>query len=443
MSWLTDEVLRRRLKLQNEQSFRVISRESTNLEFKESFNFGSLSSYFKTMAALANNSGGYLIFGVTDSPRVAIGLSRSSLQSFESIRVEEITKQLQSYFDPEISWEHRTYEISDRNFGVIYIHKLDNRPCICKKTLSATNPKASLREGDIFYRYGGRSERIHYTELREILDATRKSEQELWLDLVRNAMSIGVENASLLDLSTGRIGLGSGAIVLDQNLVERMRFVKQGEFSETVGAPTLRLLGEVQEVRSNNVLIDQPSLTELRGIETHDVVASFLESKQVENPLEYLKRVCSENSPNYPVFYFAYLSNLPFATLIENLELHRTTSGSKERVLDRLRGEKIQEVPLGTSEHPSSVRKRALRAQLLEQNSLGVIETIQQLKDTLSVICSLSDEEMADHAGELKEIMHSVYFDWIEDLDSNVKSQLRKSISKLDQALFRVHIHPG
>ena len=35
----------------------------------------------KTMAAFANNSGGYIVFGISDSPRTAKGLSEKSLKN--------------------------------------------------------------------------------------------------------------------------------------------------------------------------------------------------------------------------------------------------------------------------------------------------------------------------------------------------------------------------
>lgn len=46
-------------------------REGQELEFKEQFNFGGLAEYLRDFAAFANNRGGFLIFGVTDSPRKA------------------------------------------------------------------------------------------------------------------------------------------------------------------------------------------------------------------------------------------------------------------------------------------------------------------------------------------------------------------------------------
>ena len=51
-------------------------RESSTIEFKESFNFGNMPKYSKTMAAFANNKGGYILFGIKDSPRELIGTDK-------------------------------------------------------------------------------------------------------------------------------------------------------------------------------------------------------------------------------------------------------------------------------------------------------------------------------------------------------------------------------
>ena len=48
----------------NKEKTKLIRRESATLEFKESFNFGSMAMYFRTIASFANRNGGYIIFGI-------------------------------------------------------------------------------------------------------------------------------------------------------------------------------------------------------------------------------------------------------------------------------------------------------------------------------------------------------------------------------------------
>ena len=62
--------------------------EGLTIEYKETFNFGSLAMYFKTMMAFANNKGGSIIFGVTNYPRTIKGLIENS--QFHTIDIERI-----------------------------------------------------------------------------------------------------------------------------------------------------------------------------------------------------------------------------------------------------------------------------------------------------------------------------------------------------------------
>lgn len=52
---------------------RLYHREGQELEFKERFKLAGLAEYFQDFAAFANNQGGYLIFGIKDSPRIIPG----------------------------------------------------------------------------------------------------------------------------------------------------------------------------------------------------------------------------------------------------------------------------------------------------------------------------------------------------------------------------------
>jgi len=78
------------------------SRESNTVEFKQSFNKGNTAAYAKTMAAYANNSGGYIIFGITDSPRKIVGLKNDN---FENLKQEVFTDAINALFSPAIEWE--------------------------------------------------------------------------------------------------------------------------------------------------------------------------------------------------------------------------------------------------------------------------------------------------------------------------------------------------
>lgn len=79
---------------------RVISRESSSLEFKESFGWASLPKYLKTSAAYANTRGGYIVFGIANNPHSLCGLAGTSLKLFEEIDPEKISLHFNEHFVP-------------------------------------------------------------------------------------------------------------------------------------------------------------------------------------------------------------------------------------------------------------------------------------------------------------------------------------------------------
>mgnify|MGYP000566907243 FL=1 len=148
---------------------RLIKREDKNHEFKESFNMANAPMYLKTIAAFANNEGGYIIFGVKDKPHILQGLDDKALDRFATLPVEQFTRLLQDYFAPDIVWKNCIYEYKSLSFGIIYIYPAKVKPVICKKSSdTGNNPRYALKESDIYYRYGGRTERIKYSELQQI-----------------------------------------------------------------------------------------------------------------------------------------------------------------------------------------------------------------------------------------------------------------------------------
>lgn len=155
--------------LDNDQ--RLSSRESGKLEFKEAFHFGSTDEYAKTMAAFANTAGGYLVYGVKDKPRTLIGLKNDA---FDSLDPAKLTQTLNSTLAPEIQWDAHTHEVQGKKVGIIYVHEARTKPVLCVKTTK------EVQEGAIYYRYRGRSEKIRYPELRQLLDNEREKERELW-----------------------------------------------------------------------------------------------------------------------------------------------------------------------------------------------------------------------------------------------------------------------
>lgn len=256
----------------------IKSRESSLLEFKESFNLGNMDEYAKTMAAFANNRGGIIIFGVKDNPRIPIGIRK---EKFDNIKQEKVTGYLIEHFSPEIEWDIGITEVDGKYFGYISVLEAYNKPIICKKN------NGDLKSGEIYYRYRGQSRKIEFSELRKIIDEIRENEKRLWMKHIEKIAQIGPQNIAFIDLMRGSIEtqkLNGSKLIIDKSLLddlrEKVKFVEEGKFSEKEGFPTLKLIGEVQA--SDNVIIPnldlnkdypyiQKQLAEELGIRPHDV----------------------------------------------------------------------------------------------------------------------------------------------------------------------------
>ena len=227
-------------------------REGQELEFKEQFNLSGLADYFRDFAAFANNKGGYLIFGVSDSPRKLKGLSENSFQQFEKIDPEKITGHLLEIFSGHINWEQATVNHMDKIFGVFRIEAALVKPIISKKD---EGKDQIIKNGEIYFRYGGRTQKIQFPELESIINKRIEYNNNQWLDLMSKIGKAGPSNAAILDTEKSIIEKDESKIlVVDEELAKKLKFIKQGEFVEKKGATTLKLVGDVVPIEKVEVV---------------------------------------------------------------------------------------------------------------------------------------------------------------------------------------------
>ena len=170
--------------------------EGLTIEYKETFNFGSLAKYFKTLMAFANNRGGAIIFGVTNSPRTLKGIDKNS--QFHKVDTEKIVQFMKEDMSTILDFEMDTFEIDGAELGYIKVEELKYKPVICKK-----NEGDILKEGSIYYRYSGRSEIIGYAELRNIIDEIKINERNNIMKNFNAIIKEGPENVQVLNTTTG------------------------------------------------------------------------------------------------------------------------------------------------------------------------------------------------------------------------------------------------
>ncbi len=239
---MTEEKFKKLIEVKNDG--RLKHRESKKLEFKANFNFNSMNQYSKTFASFANSSGGVIIFGIKDSPREPIGMTN---ENFENIDAEQISNFLNTHFAPEIRWEMYSFSINEKKFGIFIIEESKNKPVMCIKETK----KQVTNEGEIYYRYSGRSEKIKYADLKNIFDENKAIEQKKWMEHIENIAKVGPQNIALIDLLRGNIkNTKDKQIVIDKKLLKEINLIQEGKFVEKDGAPALKLIGDVEGVET-------------------------------------------------------------------------------------------------------------------------------------------------------------------------------------------------
>lgn len=213
------------------------TRESSKVEFKETFNWSNAEKYSKTIAAFANNQGGYLVFGVKDKPRKLIGLDNDNFDNFSA---EKLAEYMKSYYSDSVDFEIETLDSNGLNVGWIYVRPQLQKPLICTKSGS------QIKDGAIYFRNGARNDLISSASLLRIIDERRDRETERWMGLFKSASKAGIENVALLDMQEGVLEGSGGSVIIDESILQQVSFIKEGEFNEKIGAPTLRVVGSVE-----------------------------------------------------------------------------------------------------------------------------------------------------------------------------------------------------
>jgi len=236
------------------------SRESNTVEFKESFNKNSTPKYAKTMAAYANNRGGYIVFGVKDNPREVVGLKSNN---FENLNQETFTDAINSLFAPSLDWECGSFileidtaivyangetekKVVEKCIGWLYAEEAEYKPVIAQKTDSGEK----IVSGDVFYRYRARSEKIKYAEMSRIIDERSTKERESMLKLFEVIRKSGTSNLGIVNYSNGKLTTPYGVdVAFDRKLVtqvlKKAKFIKEGSFKETEGIPVIKVTGNI------------------------------------------------------------------------------------------------------------------------------------------------------------------------------------------------------
>ena len=434
----SDKCLGKVFKCNTSNPYKLISRESSTLEFKESFSTSALYKYAKTMAAFANKDGGYIIFGVKDKPRTVVGLNNDTFESFDD---EKLVKRLNELFAPEIRYERLVIPYESLSIGVIYVYPSKYKPVICKENFQSSG-KPVLREGAIYYRYNAQTSEIKYSDLIVMLENKVNLERESWLKAITKMATIGIDNVSLLNMSNGEMLLNSNAkVFIDSNTMKEIKFIKEGEFSEKKGAPTLKLIGEIPTVASAVV---KKSGTVEKIVPTNITekyhLLTYLKQTGTQSPLSYIDAYCGFSVKYMPFYYFAYLekqTNAEFDKeqlrneIVKNKE---DCKPGKSYLLKRLDNDEGFQGEVINPENPSHKIKEDLLALL--NNKTTKLKDIpnDNIEIQLRLVLNVTDEE------RIKNLIVPLLKKYTEQCYEQHKTLLRKAVSYTDKVLYEKYL---
>jgi hypothetical protein len=409
------------------QPDRLISRESGWLEFKSSFNWAGREEYARTIAAFANNKGGYLVFGVKDKPHVVVGIDT---KKFEAVDPTDISRYFNDVFAVEIDWEAKTVEFAGKTLLLFYVFPAARKPIIA----AVTGDRRHLIEGDIYYRYRGRTQRIRYPELQQLLEELRRAEQAAWFRLLRQIAKVGIQNTALVDLTTGKGTAPGSSFVIDEALLPQLKFIREGEFVEKAGSPAVRLIGDASTMPAG-IVRPTKKVTVAKAINTPDIVRAFLQEEAVSGPLEYLDRICFEASAFLPAYYFLHLAKLSRAEGATRLATLPSTNPSRRRLIERLSGDDMLHLPPPKDTYTEGSR---LRAEYIEKHKARTVKPsvpAPHLRHAVKAIRSLAPSEI-DHA-----YCRALLLAWFDKHyggnDAGLSDEIRRAICYIDRERFR------
>lgn len=425
----SQEALNKIFSISPKHADRLNSRESTWLEFKEAFSFGGLGKYIRTAAGFANARGGYIVYGIGRSPHTLLGLKN---ESFDKVDPERLTHYLNEHFDPEIHWDKLIYELNGKTYGLLYFHESENKPVLCKKS---HDDGKSLKEGEMYYRYSGRTQTIRYAELKQLIDERRQREEELWLTKLSAIARIGVQDAALFNLKTGEVSGPGGSFLIDETLLDQVAFIREGEFSETKGKPTLRLIGDLRPVGTISIGGgSKPQIIKQKGIRANDIIRAFLRDEKVSDPKGYLTQICYETSSYLPCYWLLELADITLSEANSLIVAEQSTVPSKAKLIERLGSDEKLAAVMPKASNANGRRKLAVRQKLLEKSSFAKLDK-QGLSDVLEMIRTLSGAEVDEKY--LKDVLLKIFTQHYANGDSQLTDRIRRAVCYLDQQLHR------
>ena len=391
-------------------------------ECKVNFGFKFAGAWLRAVAGLANNRGGYILFGVHDKEVPKEGAPDKSYEviglpgnEFANMDPMDLSRRIKATFDPTPRVQTTMISISGKSVGVFHVEQHSSRPVIATKT------EEKVVEGDIFYRYPGQSTRIKYSDLRALLDDRDRQARKDVLPMVERLLQLGPRRSMIADLDAGEFSDGERSIYIDENLLKQIAFIREGEFDEVEGAATLRLVGDVRSMEAKEVVRKS-------AVTRSDLIQDFLRQELPYDGREYIRCAVEGGQGEWlPIFCFAQSARLRRSELLEMIDKAQTTPHRKKVFVARVTGKK--------QAYHKPLLKDAEFLQMLEKGELPEIDSERAAIGIASAICGLK----ARPPSPLKDIL-GLMARCCESTTEKAaaQTQMRRTICRIDELYFAV-----
>ena len=207
-------------------------------------------------------------------------------------------------FSANIQCEQAEVIADDKTYGVFEIHEARRKPIIAKKNHGRNQ---SIRAGEIYYRYAGRTQKIQYAELETIVQGRIQEIINQWMDLISKIANIGPQNVALLDIEKGTLETNDNTtLTVHEELSKKIKSIKDGSFPVNYDIESLEIIGDVQPILGiiqevkGNLLTEYP----LSATEVAKAVKEQLPHISQNKVWEVIKDTDMKNNKDYSVYNF-------------------------------------------------------------------------------------------------------------------------------------------
>ena len=423
---ISDKMLRSFFAKGRDEIWRCTAGETDEFECKESFNLRGFGKPLKTIAGFANHRGGYLFFGVKDKPD---GFAVCGLKDdrFTETDQNRFSQTIRAALEPTPRFRVASLTFDALTVGVIYVEPHTSKPVIAGKT------EGELIEGFIYYRYPGETRPICYADLRSILDERDRQSRESIMPLVQRLLELGPQDAMVANLADGKLEGGDRAILIDPQSLEQIKFIREGQFDEVDGKPTLRVIGDAQTVPPEIIF---PIRTVREEVTVDAILRNFIDQTPVEQPLSYFKQASHEQGYTLPIFYYLHLAAQTRQEAVATLKSYKNArENSRAEIIKLLNGSRTLFSKAG-----------GLRGETLSQirnSEEWTISTPREAEDFCSALGGMVEGD-APKFHHYHNLLREAFAVWeASDGDRKLLGSIRRAASRLDELEFGPLVHLG